>query len=80
MHTVADPRGGEHAAVRDDRAGADDDEQVGAQHVGYRQRERGAVEQLAGYEPVVHVLGADGEQVRLSPSPTIRATSHSWWE
>ena len=63
VHAVLDPRHGEHAAVGDDRVRADDDEQVGAQHVGHRQRQRRPVQQLAGHEAVVDVLGPGGEHV-----------------
>ena len=56
VHAVLDPRHGEHTAVGDDGIRADDDEKVGAQNVGHRQRQWRAVQQLAGDEAVVDVL------------------------
>ena len=40
VHAVLDPRHSEHTAMGDNRVGPDDDEQIGAQHVGHRQRQR----------------------------------------
>jgi hypothetical protein len=64
VHAVLDSRHGEHAAVGHDRVRADDHEQVGAKHIGHRQRQRRAVQQLAGHEAVVDVLRTRGEYVQ----------------
>jgi hypothetical protein len=69
VHPVADPRDREHAVVGDDGVRADDDQEVGAQHVRDGQGQRGAVKQLAGHESVVDVLRARGEKVRAQTQP-----------
>ena len=69
VHAVLDPWHGQHAPVGHDRVRADDDEQVGAKHVGDRQCQRRAVEQLAGHEAVVDVLTARGEHVQPRAEP-----------
>ena len=64
VQLVLDPRRGHHAAVRDQRVGADDQQEVGAGEVGDRDLERRAVEELAGGEAVGDVLGGGGVVVR----------------
>ena len=60
VQLVLDPRSAEHAAVGDQRVGADHEQEVGAGEVGDRDDEGGAVEEGAGREAVGDVLGRGG--------------------
>ena len=64
VQLVLDPRSAHHAAVRDQRVGADDQQQVGAREVGDRHLEGRAVEEVAGREAVADVLRRGGVEVR----------------
>ena len=56
VHAVLDPRRSEETAVGDNRIGAHHHQEVGARQIGYRDRGRHAVEQLARDQPAVGVL------------------------
>ena len=63
LHPIANARCGQDTAVRYQRVGSHHHEQVGAGQIGDRDRRRNAVEQLAGHQPAMGVLGRRGIEV-----------------